>query len=125
MPRLKATPKPSLAVQLLQSVNDAHGLLKQSLDALAEAQAQIRIVLEAKYERPVIAEEQARLEPNTGIDIESLADTVDYGQDEDAAAIADQNKQADLATQAFELALEHSFEELAQEHAESHEAVQA
>lgn len=127
MPHSNTTRKsPSLAEQLLHSVNEAHALLKQSLDALAESQRQIRIVLEAKYERPVFSTEQAQQEPNTKfMDPETLADTVDYGQKGDADAIKEQNDQATLAERALELALENKFRELATEHAETQQGAPA
>lgn len=125
----KRTPKPSETSQLCQAITDlAKELRAQSqsqrelsarlLDLVSEKDAQIKVVLESKFQHYVTAFPPRIEKPAEPENIEHLADVSEVSEQAAEDAMITSTTKSNQATTELEKQLRDDFLELAQEHAE-------
>lgn len=96
----------------------------QLLDIIAEKDAQIRMVLESRFYRPIVTSSQPPPENDVHINAETLRDSPVFDADADKRQLAEEDRAVDEAKQRLERELEGMFDELAQEQVAAHGATE-
>lgn len=109
-----------LAAELRQQSESQRKLSEKLLDLVTERDAQIRLVLESKFEQRIVmqpARQEAREEP---ADTAYLQDVTEMAKESTVIGVDKDSKAYTEATAELETELSREFEELAAEHTAAH-----